>query len=257
MKTGQRPWSREELILAINLYCKIPFGKIHGRNPELIRLAELIGRTPNAVSYKLVNFASLDPSLHARGIKGAMNASKLDKEIWNEFFNNWDELPFHSENLRAKFERITVENLNDINETELPPEGKVREQLVKARVNQSFFRKAILAAYDNTCCITGIKTPQLIVAGHIRPWGLDEKNRMNPRNGLAMNALHDKAFENGLLTITPEYKIKISSLLKAERKVLAINELFLKYENKEIILPSRFLPDERFLHYHNNERFKS
>ncbi len=257
MKPGQKPWSREELILAINLYCKIPFGKIHGRNPELIRLAELIGRTPNAVSYKLVNFASLDPSLQARGIKGAQNASKLDKEIWNEFFKNWDELPFQSEKLRADFEGSTVENLNHINDLELPFEGKVREQVVKTRVNQSFFRKTILAAYDSTCCITGIRTPQLIVAGHIRPWGLDEKNRMNPRNGLAMNALHDKAFENGLITITTDYTVSISSALKADRNIPAIKELFIKYDKRPIILPKRFLPDPEFLEYHNSERFIS
>ena len=256
MKAGQKLWTREELILAINLYCKIPFGTIHNRNPKLIRLAELIDRTPNSVSYKLVNFASLDPSLQARGIKGAKNVSKLDKEIWDEFYGNWDELPFQSEQLRANIEKTSVEKLNKIREDELPREGKVREQIVKARVNQSFFRASILAAYNNTCCITGLQNPMLLIAGHIRPWGLDEKNRLNPRNGVAINALHDKAFENGLLTITPEYRIKISSLLKTERKTLAVSELFLKYEDKEIILPSRFLPDVEFLRYHNNERFK-
>ena len=75
MKEGQKLWTREELILAINLYCKLPFGKIHRNNPDVIRLANLIGRTPNSVSFKLVNFASFDPSLKARGIKGAQNAS--------------------------------------------------------------------------------------------------------------------------------------------------------------------------------------
>lgn len=72
MKQGQRLWTREELILAINLYCKIPFGKLHRNNPDIIKLAKLIDRTPNTVSYKLVNFASFDPSLEARGIKGAV-----------------------------------------------------------------------------------------------------------------------------------------------------------------------------------------
>jgi len=256
MKTGQRSWTREELILAINLYCKIPFGTIHIRNPQVIRLAELIGRSPSAVSYKLVNFASLDPSLKARGIKGAKNASKLDKDIWDEFYDNWDNLPFQSEQLRANFEKSTIETLNEIDISDLPKEGKVREQIVKSRVNQSFFRSTILAQYNNTCCITGLKNPQLIIAGHIRPWGLDERNRLNPRNGLAMNALHDKAFENGLLTITPEYRIKISSLLKDERRALAVKELFIRYDGIEMILPSRFLPDVEFLKYHNNERFK-
>ncbi len=198
MKEGQKLWTREELILAVNLYCKIPFGRLHRLNPKVINLAALIGRTPSSVAYKLVNFASLDPSLKARGIKGASNASNLDKEIWKEFFNHWDELPFESEKLLAKIEKTTVEKLNHISETELPKEGKVREQMVKIRVNQSFFRSSILASYNNTCCITGIQQPEFIIAGHIKPWSVDEKNRINPQNGIAINALHDKAFETGL-----------------------------------------------------------
>lgn len=108
MKQGQKLWSREELILAINLYCKLPFGRLHNSNPQVIRLAELIGRTPSSVAYKLVNFASLDPSLKKRGIKGASNASKLDKVIWEEFYNNWNELPYESEKLLAQFENKPI-----------------------------------------------------------------------------------------------------------------------------------------------------
>lgn len=111
MKNGQRLWTRDELILAINLYCKLPFGRLHQSNREVINLANLIGRTPSSVALKLVNFASLDPSLKARGIKGAYNASKLDAEIWNEFFENWDHLPYESEKLLAKFEDKTLEQL--------------------------------------------------------------------------------------------------------------------------------------------------
>ncbi|WP_198675264.1 hypothetical protein [Pleomorphovibrio marinus] len=104
MKKGQRLWNREELILAINLYCKLPFGKLHRGNPEVIHLASLLNRTPNSLAYKLVNFASLDPSIQARGIKGAVNASKLDKEIWEEFYLNWEDAAFDNipETPRAK-----------------------------------------------------------------------------------------------------------------------------------------------------------
>lgn len=256
MKEGQKLWTRDELILAINLYCKLPFGRLHSRNPEVLKLAKLIGRTSNSVAFKLVNFASLDPSLKARGIKGASNASNLDKEIWSEFFNHWDTLPFQSEKLLAKFENTTVEKLNHIPESELPKEGKTREQLVKIRVNQSFFRNSILASYNNSCCITGIQQAEFLIAGHIKPWGIDEKNRLNPRNGILINALHDKAFEAGLLTITPDFKILVSSILKKQKKSQTIQEYFLKFDNQSIILPSRFLPDKEFLDYHNQERFR-
>jgi putative restriction endonuclease len=256
MKEGQKLWTREELILAVNLYCKLPFGRLHRLNPEVINLANLIGRTSSSVAYKLVNFASLDPSLKARGIKGASNASNLDKEIWKEFLNHWDELPFESEKLLAKIEKTTVERLNHIPENELPKEGKVREQMVKVRVNQSFFRNSILASYNNTCCITGIQQPEFLIAGHIKPWSVDEKNRLNPQNGIAINALHDKAFETGLLTITVDFKIKISPLLLKQKKSKSIEDYFIRYNSKDIILPSRFLPDTEFLKYHNEVRFK-
>jgi len=245
------PWSREELILTINLYCKTPFGKLHKSNPDVIRLAELIGRTPSAVSWKLVNFASLDPSLQARGIRGAINSSSLDKEIWAEFFNNWDDLAYESEILLAnkKQEKIRIEPELEIRD------GLVKERLVKTRVNQSFFRATIMASYNQTCCISGIQQPELLIASHIRPWGMDEKNRLNPRNGICINALHDKAFEFGLLTVTPSYQIKVSPVLLKQSGNQAIADNFLKYNNEPMILPSRFLPDPSFLIYHNNERF--
>jgi putative restriction endonuclease len=175
MIQGQKLWTRDELILAINLYCKIPFGKMHSTNPDVIHLANLIDRTSSSIALKLGNLASFDPSLQARGIKGASNASKLDKEIWDEFYNNWDILPYESEKLLATKEHTSVESLNHIPEEEINKEGKTREQLVQVRVNQSFFRKAVLAAYNNTCCITGLNQKELLIAGHIRPWGIDEK----------------------------------------------------------------------------------
>jgi putative restriction endonuclease len=257
MKEGQKLWTRDELILAINLYCKIPFGKIHQSNPLVIHLAQLIERTPSSVSFKLSNLASFDPSLHARGIRGAVNASKLDKEIWDEFYNNWDILPYESEKLLATKEHTTVEALNHIPEEEIIKEGKTREQLVKVRVNQSFFRQAVLTSYNYKCCITGIDQKELLIAGHIRPWGLDEKNRLNPSNGIALNALHDRAFEAGYITITPDYKIKVSPSILKQQNSESLSGYFHQYEGKEIIMPSRFLPDVEFLRYHNEERFRN
>lgn len=255
MKEGQKLWTRDELILAINLYCKLPFGRLHKGNPEIITLASIIGRTPSSVALKLVNFASLDPSLKARGIKGASNTSKLDKKIWSEFVNNWNTLPYESEKLLAKLKRTPIEVLNDIPEEELSKIGRTREAIVKVRVNQTFFRSTILASYNETCCITGIQQRELLVAGHIRPWGIDEDNRLNPRNGIAINALHDRAFEKGLITILPNYKIKISSILK-KQKSKSLDDLFLKYDNRTIFLPKRFLPDKEFLEYHNDKHFQ-
>jgi len=252
MKQGQKLWTREELILAINLYCKLPFGKMHKSNPLVNELAELIVRTPSSIAFKLGNFASFDPTLKARGIKGASNASKLDKEIWDEFYDNWDESLLKSEKLFAQKKNTTIEKINKIDFENLPIDGKEKERIIKARVNQSLFRNIVLATYNHQCCITGIKQENLLIASHIIPWSIDSKNRLNPMNGLCLNALHDKAFDSGLISINPEnYQITISSKLK-QKKIFsdAIESIFLAFENKQIHLPDKFLPAQEYLDYH-------
>src|ERR1700722_3989453 len=100
--TLRRDWTRDELIVAFNLYCKIPFGRIHIRNPLVIELAKAIGRTPSAVSWKLANFSRLDPVLRKRHIVGASHGAKSEIEIWNEFRSDWERLAFESERLLAQ-----------------------------------------------------------------------------------------------------------------------------------------------------------
>ena len=250
-------WTREELIIAFNLYCKIPFGKIDQGNPEIISLAKILGRTPGAVSWKLANLASLDPSLKKRNIAGAPHGSKLDVEVWNEFNGDWDRLAFESEKLLAQKMGKQVNDILDIDLLDLPREGKEREAFVKVRVNQSFFRKAVLAAYDFKCCITGLGIPELLNASHIVPWSKDEINRVNPRNGLCLNAIHDRAFDRGLLTITPEFKIKISKSIKRNDLDSALQDFLFRYDGSEIKMPTRFLPDATFLKYHNMSVFRA
>jgi putative restriction endonuclease len=257
MATVRRNWTREELIVAFNLYCKIPFSKINYNHPLIKKLAEAIQRTPSAVAWKLVNFASLDPSLKERDIKGASNVGKLDKIIFDEFYHDWNTLAYESEVLLADFlnqdlEKIIIE---DYENYEIK-EGKVRESLVKVRVNQSFFRSAVLASYDNKCCITGISINEFLIASHIIPWSKDEKNRLNPENGLCLNSIHDKAFDKGFLTIDFDYKIKISKYFDEFKKENNIQKFFLDFENKEIQMPKRFLPNKDFLEYHHQNIFK-
>ena len=208
----RRGWTRSELILAFNLYCRIPFGRIHNRNPAIIELATRIGRSPSAVSWKLANFARLDPTLAKRNIKGASHGGKQEELIWKEFEGNWEGLTFESEVLRLNGIDLTNEAINQPEEmiVEAFPSGETREALVRVRVNQGFFRSAVLSAYRSTCCITGINVPELLTASHIVPWSEDVLNRTNPQNGLCLNALHDRAFDRGLITITEDLKVKLS-----------------------------------------------
>jgi putative restriction endonuclease len=249
----RRLWSRNELIAAFNIYCKIPFAKIGWNNTTVKELATLINRSPSAVAYKLTNFASLDPYLQERHISGMSHVSKADIEIWKEFHDNWEELSYQSELILAKFKNLPIEQSSLINTTDLPREGKERESIVRIRVNQSFFRQMVLTSYDHKCCITGTTVPGLLIASHIIPWVADRRNRMNPSNGLCLNALHDRAFDHGLITITADYRLKLSPALQ---EINASNLLFfIPFEGRQIFLPQRFLPSAEAVAYHNEHVF--
>lgn len=246
----RRHWSREELIVAFNLYCRLPFGRIHMRNPEIVQLAKAIGRTPSALSWKLANFARLDPALQNRNIRGAAHGARSEVDIWNEFSNDWEKLSFESERLLARVEGHEEEfRISEL------PEGRSREAIVRARVNQSFFRCAVLASYGERCCITGLRIKSLLNASHIVPWSVDAKNRTNPANGLCLNALHDRAFDCGLLTITPDFNVRISRSIKTHTLDTAAREFLSQFDGTRIRLPRRFAPDLRFLTYHNENVF--
>jgi putative restriction endonuclease len=253
--TERKNWTREEHIIAFNLYCKIPFSKLTKSHPQIIDLSKRLGRTPSSVSMKLCNFARLDPALKARNIKGLSQGAKGEEEVWNEFHGNWEDLAWQSELLLAKYENDEIIKSSDIDYSDLAIEGKEREAVIQARVNQSFFRKMILSSYNYTCAITGIKIPELLVASHIIPWKDRKETRINPQNGISLNALHDKAFDRGYITITADYKVLVSKELKnmPDKKS---NEVFLKFDGCLINLPHRFLPQRDFLDYHYQNIFR-
>lgn len=248
-------WAREQTIVALNLYCKIPFNRVTSTHPEIIRIAKIIGRSTNSLKMKIGNFGSFDPELRNRGIVGLSNTSKLDKEVWLEFNDNWENLAFESEKLIATFSNTSIERSLELDVSNIP-QGKEREAIIKARVNQNFFRSAILSSYNARCCITGLSVPSLLVASHIIPWSMNHKERLNPSNGLCLNPIHDKAFDNGYITITHDYKVKISKQLQGLKEDVAVSNFFLKYDNQKINLPDRFFPKIEFLDFHAENIFK-
>lgn len=244
-------WSREELILAFNLYLKTPFGKMHSTNKEVIHLAHLIGRTPNSVALRLVNFASVDPVLKARGIKGMDGGKKVVKPIWDEFFNNQEELIFLSERILAEKENQTIETKFDdllFDIKDLKGDTKIRE--VKTRINQNVFRHIVMANYSGKCAISGIDLPELLFASHIVPWAKNEQERLNPENGICLSALYDKVFDKGLIGVNEQYQILLSEKIKKRKNKDFYGQYFASLENKSLILPQKYLPRKEFIQYH-------
>jgi putative restriction endonuclease len=244
-------WTREELILAFNLYLKIPFSKIGARNKDVIYLANIIGRTPNSIALRLVNFASVDPVLKERGIKGMNGGTKIVQPIWDEFFHNQEELVFLSEQILAEKEKTSIEKkYKDILEDLKCLKGETVIREVKTRVNQSVFRQMVLGNYSTQCAVTGIDIPELLLASHIVPWSKNDKERLNPENGICLSPLYDKAFDRGLIGINTNYEIILSKDLKNKSASEFFVNHFAIIENKKINEPLNYFPRKEFLEYH-------
>jgi len=207
-------------------------------------LAKLVGRSVGAASRKLANFARLDPALKQRGIKGLTHGAKGEEEVWNEFAQDPERLALESEKLVAARLGKSVEATSEIETDDLPEAGIEREALVKLRVKQSFFRRRVLSAYRFRCCVTGLTNRQLLVASHIVPWAADVANRLNPRNGLSLNALHDKAFDRHLMWIDDDFLVRLSpKLCESSTTSKQTVDWLMSFDGKPLLLPDNFRPD--------------
>ena len=186
-------WSREETILALDAYCKVPFNKASNSNPIIVEVATLIGRSPSSVKMKIGNFGSFDPELKAKGIVGLGNTSRMDKEVWDEYCHDWGKLAYDSNYIIARFKNSTLEALTNV-DVDRYPQGEERERIVRQRIHQTFFRNTVLSSYNYRCCISGVGNVELLEACHIVDWSQDESNRTNPQNGLCLNPFFPSDF---------------------------------------------------------------
>lgn len=245
-------WTRQQTLAALSVYFQLPFGQLHHRNPKIKQLATWIDRTPDAVTYKLTNFASLDPQVIASGRKGMGNSSALDKAIWKELQTHWDPVALEA---AAEYEKLAASHgikAEDDVIDELPvfAQGITRAAIVQIRLNQARFRKSVLASYNARCCISGLRHEKLVIASHIVPWSEDTGNRLNPQNGLCLSALHDRAYDQGLITVMPDFMVRVSTRLKANMADGFMAESLLRFDQQPIQLPERFRPAPEFLARH-------
>ena len=228
----RRNWTEQEVRAALGLYLTTPFGRIHKANPAIVELAGRIGRTPSAVALKMSNLAAIDESLPR---KGMANASALDRRIWAEF----QVAPEHVlaacdmtySQVEAPFDGVHLR------------EGMDRKTTTTTRVGQSYFREMILASYGTKCALTGVEEPKLLMASHIVSWAEDASQRLNPRNGILLNALHDKAFDRHLITFDERYDMIVSDRLPPQARARLGGVTRLE-------MPQRFLPDQDLLERH-------
>lgn len=249
-------WSNDETLMALRLYMLMPFGRIHAGNPDIQALADLVGRTPAAVAMKMLNLASFDPVIRDSGRVGLTSASKLDGDIWRKFNARLNDLYWASEQAGKRL-------------TESAPDAKLPDIIIAQqmrgptevigeapiRLVQRFFRTAVLASYDNKCAVTGIDKLELLNASHIIPWKIDENRRSDPHNGIALSALHDRAFDRGLISFDAQNRLLISDRLKQGQPNKVIRSSILDFEGKTLEVAQRFAPDPTALEYHRGKIF--
>ena len=263
MAAGKR-WTREELLVALNLYHKLTFGQLHARHPAIIALAEKLERGANSVAMKLCNLASLDPALKLRGIKGLEGASELDQTVWNEFHADLNEaVPASEGALRGLFgvgadDELEVLPKEGFRVRKRPPSGPTEiTATIRQRRGQDYFRDAVLNNFGGRCGVTQLAIRELLIASHILPWGAHPQHRLDVRNGLSLSRLHDAAFDQGLIAFDEQMRMKLSPRLKAALPQRAVAENFAAYEGEALSLPDdAVLPDPEFLAEHRTRKFQ-
>jgi 5-methylcytosine-specific restriction protein A len=143
------PWTRDELILALELYFRVNPSHTSENNPEIQELSQVLNslpihatsdlrqnfRNPTGVYMKLCNFLRLDPSYKGEGLKAG---SKLDSEVWNEFVGQTDRLIEVSKAIRSGSDELGTPRTEEqetelLSEDEEFAEGKVLSRLHKLR----------------------------------------------------------------------------------------------------------------------------
>ena len=253
-------WTREHMLIALNVYDKLPFGKFDKGNRLIIDLAKRMGRTSNSLAMMLSNFASCDPFHKARGVKGLPGITPKGRMMWEEYRTDHDELAPLGEELFSELygedEVLSVDNEKKprIIKEPLGPLEKYLPQ--KIRVGQRYFRQMVLNAYGERCALTGLGIRSLLVASHIVPWSKAAEHRLDVQNGIALNALHDKAFDRGLITFDTELRLVCAPSLRDHFAHATVAQHFKTYEGQPLTLPPEAAgPKPEYLEYHRSKVF--
>lgn len=111
----------------------------------------------------------------------------------------------------------------------------------------------ILGSYNGRCCISHVKDPRLLEACHIKNWADNEELRTDPSNGLCLNVLLHKAYDNFLISISPDYIISISDAFLDGLNDDIQRAYYLGKDGQQIVKPTRFFPYRECLEMHYNK----
>ncbi|MFC1973901.1 HNH endonuclease [Chloroflexota bacterium] len=151
--TRNPDWTRDELLLTLDLYFRVYQIYNHKGHPEIVELSNLLNslpihprsgksekfRNPNGVYMKLCNFLRFDPSYEGTGLP---RGSKLDEKVWEEFYSDREHLSEIASSIKNNYRYLTppksnTAEANVADEDEEFPEGQILSRLHRQRERSS------------------------------------------------------------------------------------------------------------------------
>jgi predicted restriction endonuclease len=98
------------------------------------------------------------------------------------------------------------------------PESTERRALILSRVGQGQFREDLMRVWNGRCAVTGLDLAPLLRASHIKPWrDSDNRERLDPYNGLLLSPSYDAALDSGLISFAGNGETILTSELTPPR----------------------------------------
>jgi hypothetical protein len=128
-----------------------------------------------------------------------------------------------------------------------------RRALVLSRIGQGQFRDSLMRMWGGRCAVTGLDILALLRASHIKPWrDSDNRERLDPNNGLLLSPSYDAAFDSGLISFGDDGGVILSADLRPPRiERLGIDSVarivglrdghrgYLDYHRRDVFVPSQ------------------
>ena len=123
---------------------------------------------------------------------------------------------------------------------------------VTPRLGQGAFRVLVTDAYERRCTVTGERTLPALDAAHIRPFAGIGENRVS--NGLLLRSDLHRLFDRGYVTVTPDYRFRVSARIREE---FTNGRDYYALDDHEIRLPAsrHDRPDRTALEWHADTVF--
>lgn len=290
----QEPFRPVEVVLCIALFRRFDPRRFGGANihllpPDVHTLATTLRRSPGSLTNKMLNLsfdrahgAKAEPEVFLRlarepdrfaqlyrTVLEAARESGLDAVAVPDVLAGVDVPLLGQDEIGGREIAIAVDTVRHAVETARLREWFGEQETErfleqKIRLGQHRFAAAVLDAFDHRCGFCGWAPEDLggrglLLASHIKPWAKCEsdRERLDPRNGIAACPTHDKAFDCGLLTVNGGLRIHRARGLEA-RLTDPMTEAFF---GAGVLGPRLLLgargeqPDKAYLDYHRTNVF--